>query len=153
MRSGSCAVCSVPFDGQAAYLTKGSYWASRRWNAISLLICASCYGGRRGYFNFDHRALPVCWTGVVGRGEELPPAPCEACGQPFIRNAEALLKRHTCSAACTTSLTRSRNGNKGSGKPCETCGRDITAGRADSRYCSPACRQKAYRHRMQNSHV
>ena len=30
---------------------------------------------------------------------------------------------------------------------CETCGREFTARRNDARYCSPACRQKAYRHR------
>ena len=30
---------------------------------------------------------------------------------------------------------------------CETCGREFTARRNDARYCSPACRQKAYRDR------
>jgi len=30
---------------------------------------------------------------------------------------------------------------------CETCGREFTARRNDARYCSPACRQNAYRHR------
>ena len=30
---------------------------------------------------------------------------------------------------------------------CETCGREFTPRRNDARYCSAACRQKAYRHR------
>jgi hypothetical protein len=30
---------------------------------------------------------------------------------------------------------------------CETCGREFTARRNDARYCSRACRQKAYRDR------
>jgi hypothetical protein len=30
---------------------------------------------------------------------------------------------------------------------CETCGREFTARRNDARYCSPGCRQKAYRDR------
>lgn len=82
------------------------------------------------------------------------PTPCAACGQPVIRNADPLLKRVTCSMACDSSLSRSRNGrqgNQGSGRPCETCGERITTGRADSRYCSPKCRQKAYRQRIFNA--
>ena len=30
---------------------------------------------------------------------------------------------------------------------CKVCGRVLTARRSDARYCSPACRQKAYRDR------
>lgn len=84
----------------------------------------------------------------------MPPTPCVACGHPVIRNSDPLLKRVTCSFACDSSLSRSRNGregNKGSGQPCETCDEQITTGRADSRYCSSACRQKAYRSRVSNA--
>lgn len=33
-------------------------------------------------------------------------------------------------------------------RPCETCGTLFTPPRADGRYCSGACRQKAYRRRL-----
>jgi hypothetical protein len=32
-------------------------------------------------------------------------------------------------------------------RTCGVCGRRLTAKRSDARYCSPACRQKAYRDR------
>lgn len=54
----------------------------------------------------------------------------------------------TRSQACRTSLTRIRNGGVGSGRPCGSCGKPATAGRADSAYCGPACRQKTYRRRV-----
>ena len=144
-------MCSASFAGQPAYRVGGAYWANRRWNRADHLICAGCYEEKRGQFNRDHRALKLSWMATVGRGKEMPPTPCEACGQLVVRNAETLLRRVTCSAACATSLTRSRNGGKGSGRPCEECGTAITSGRADSRYCGSACRQKAYRQRK--SHV
>ncbi|MFB7852665.1 hypothetical protein ACFC34_37410 [Streptomyces sp. NPDC056053] len=57
------------------------------------------------------------------------------------------MKGVTCSRACRTSLTRKRNGGRGSGRPCGACGEPVTAGRADSAYCNGKCRQKAYRRR------
>lgn len=147
MRETVCAVCTEPFDGQPAYLTQGARWARRRWWAAKLAICRGCHTDRRGYWNQDHKTLPVYWTDLVGRGKEMPPTPCVACGLLVVRNADPGLKRVTCSQSCSTSLTRSRNGNQGSGSGCETCGKPITTGRADSRYCSGRCRQKAYRQR------
>lgn len=130
------------------YVVEGSvkYPKQRRWHPERLTICQDCY---------DRGPTPVAewytnhvrWDRMVGRGEQAAPAPCVACGLHVVRNADPLLKRVTCSAACLTSLTRSRNGNHGSGKPCDTCGETVTTGRADSRYCSPKCRQKAYRQR------
>jgi hypothetical protein len=152
MRETTCAGCAAPFDGQPAYLVQGARWMGRRrWCGNTLLICAACHDSRRGYFNADHKTTPITWTALVGRGEQQAPVPCAACGLAVIRNAEPLLKRVTCSAACSTSLTRSRNGNKGSDQPCETCGKEITTGRADARYCGPACRQKAYRQRKSHA--
>ncbi|MBK3584721.1 hypothetical protein JHN49_13660 [Streptomyces sp. MBT57] len=78
----------------------------------------------------------------------LPPQACIAgCGLVVVRGAEKAMRGVTCSRACRTSLTRKRNGGIGSGRPCGVCGTLVTAGRADSAYCSAACRQKAYRSR------
>ncbi|RKS10032.1 hypothetical protein DFP74_5778 [Nocardiopsis sp. Huas11] len=157
MRNKDCPMCMTPITGPA-YLVDGALKHRRRWTAELLLICGPCY--TRGAPDPEtgllpapaHRETPrVQWHGLVGRGEKLPPTPCAACGMVVVRNDDPLLKRVTCSRACSTSLTRSRNGGKGSGKPCQVCEEPVTTGRADSLYCSPACRQKAYRQRISHA--
>ncbi|GHF57757.1 hypothetical protein GCM10018783_28920 [Streptomyces griseosporeus] len=144
-------MCATEFADQPAYLMQGAQWGRRRWGRALLLICRDCHDNRRGYCNDDHKALPVRWTGLVGRGKPMPATLCTACGLQVVRNGDPLLRRVTCSPSCSTSLTRSRNGGKGSGAPCETCGEQIVTGRADSRYCSPRCRQKAFRQRQSHA--
>lgn len=154
-------MCGDSFGGPA-YLVNASRWKGRRYWGTRELICEPCY--MRGRINPETNLVPLDaertgdhfqwhpWP--TGRGKLLPPTPCEACGLEIVRHNDPLLKRVTCSASCLTSLSDSRNamrGNKGSAQPCETCGEPITAGRADSRYCGSACRQKAYRRR--NSHA
>lgn len=117
-----------------------------------LLICDACY--ERGRPDPDtgltraasaRRTGTVEWWGLAGRGTVLPPQACGAgCGLTVVRGAEVLMRGVTCSAARRTSLTRRRNGGRGSGRP---CGTPVTAGRADSAYCDAARRQKAYRRR------
>ncbi|MGW1503758.1 hypothetical protein ACWCQW_35400 [Streptomyces mirabilis] len=155
MRNANCPLCGDSFKDGPGYLVEGArkYPKQRRWWPGRFLICAGCYGfghdPETGALRPEHmRELDGArWYRVVGRGEQMPPVPCAACGRPFIRNADPLLKRPTCSPTCSTDLTRIRNGNQGSGQPCEACGEQITTGRADSRYCGAACRQKAYRRR------
>lgn len=141
------------------YLVDGArkYPGQRRWTATRFTICEACHAlgfDPQGRYHSPGRERDrVRWSQVVGRGEQMPPAPCVNCGLHVIRNADVLLKRVTCSPACGTSLTRIRNGNRGNGQPCETCGEPITTGRADSQYCGSACRQKAYRRRAKDSHA
>ncbi|KUL26612.1 hypothetical protein ADL12_32150 [Streptomyces regalis] len=141
-------MCSEPFADSPAYLMHGGRWANRRWKKALLLICEDCYDSRKALGNTDHRKYPVWVLDMVGRGfNVMPPTPCVACGQLVIRLDDPLLKRVTCSHSCSTSLTRSRNGNLGTDRPCPECGDRIDTGRADSVYCSNACRQRAYRRR------
>jgi hypothetical protein len=146
-------MCSGAIDGPG-YLVDGARKHGRRWSGAQLLICGPCY--HRGAPDPDTGIFPppatregkrVYWRQLVGRGELLPPTPCAACGREVVRNGDPLLKRVTCSRACSTSLTRSRNGGKGSGRPCAECGDPLDTGRADVRYCGSACRQRAYRRR------
>ncbi|MFC5803127.1 hypothetical protein [Streptomyces formicae] len=144
-------------DLEVGYLVDGArkYKGQRRFWRERFVICGDCY--RAGFTPEGGQWPPgrqrdrIYWQDIVGRGEQMPPTPCANCGFQVIRSADPLLKRVTCSAACLTSLTRIRNGNQGSGQPCETCGDQITTGRADSRYCGSACRQKAYRQRKVNA--
>jgi hypothetical protein len=141
-------------SGRPAYLVVGAVRRGRQWVGGRLLICASCYGKGApdpvtGLSRPDtaRRTATARWVELAGRGEVLPPTPCVACSLLVVRRAEKLLAGVTCSRACRTSLTRIRNGGKGSGRPCGACGALVTAGRADSSYCGPPCRQKAYRRR------
>jgi hypothetical protein len=156
----ACGVCGTD-ELAVGYLVDGArqYPGGRRWTRTRLLICADCYAA--GFDPENGYEIPaarerrrVRWYRLAGRGGQMEPKPCAACGQSVIRNTDPLLKRVTCSLACDSSLSRSRNGkqgNQGSGKPCETCGEPITTGRADSRYCGAACRQKAYRQRVSSA--
>ena len=151
-------MCGVN-DLELVYLVDGArkYPGQRRWTRARFTICVACHA--LGFDPQGHYHLPgrerdrIRWSQVVGRGKEMPPTPCVACGLHVIRNADVLLKRVTCSPACATSLARIRNGNRGSGRPCQTCGEPITTGRADSRYCGSACRQKGYRLRAKDPHT
>lgn len=159
MRNARCALCGESKLDVPPYLVDGArkYPGQRRWTPGRLLLCRGCYEfGVDVETGLDRHANTrefedARWYKIAGRGEPMPPTPCVACGQVVIRNSDPLLKRVTCSAACSVSLTRIRNGNQGSGQPCEICGTAITTGRADSRTCSAACRQKAYRQRKANA--
>ncbi|WP_405191609.1 hypothetical protein OG473_38355 [Streptomyces anulatus] len=159
-REGSrpCALCATGLRGGTAYLVDGVRRGRRRRGTTRfarLLICGTCY--ERGRPDPDtgrtravsaRRTETAEWWGLAGRGPALPPELCLAgCGLTVVRGAEVLMRGVTCSAACRTSLTRRRNGGRGSGRPCGACGTLVTAGRADSAYCDAACRQKAYRRR------
>ncbi|WP_097967606.1 hypothetical protein [Streptomyces sp. or20] len=153
-----CALCATDLRGGTAYLVDGVRLGRRRRGAARftrLLICDPCYErgspdphmGRTRAAS-ARRTKTAEWWGLAGRGPALPPQPCLAgCGLTVVRGAEALMRGVTCSAACRTSLTRTRNGGRGSGRPCGACGTPVTAGRADSAYCGAACRQQAYRRR------
>lgn len=52
-----------------------------------------------------------------------------------------------CSPECRRELRNSSRRLERQEHKCETCRQPFTPPRADSRYCSPACRQKAYRQR------
>lgn len=147
-------MCSEPIDGPL-YLVTGTQRHGRRWSGGQFGICTGCYttGGPDPETGLTKLASlretkDFHWQDLVGRGKPLPAAECAGCGRLVVRAADPLLKRVTCSRTCSTSLTRTRNGNQGSGQPCEGCGNAITTGRADSRYCGSACRQKAYRKRQ-----
>lgn len=154
-------MCTTGLLGGTAYVVDGSRRRGRRWKPTHLLVCEACY--ERGAPDPEtgltrpastRRTTTAEWWDLAGRGAPLPPQACIAgCGLTVVRGSEVLMRGVTCSRACRTSLTRKRNGGRGSGRPCGACGESVTAGRADSAYCGAACRQKAYRRRVaQNRH-
>jgi predicted nucleic acid-binding Zn ribbon protein len=53
----------------------------------------------------------------------------------------------SCSRRCQELLERERRRVRRDERPCEECGRAFAPRRADGRFCSSACRQRAYRAR------
>lgn len=79
------------------------------------------------------------------------PKPCQTCSRPVLNQVTRRLRRHTfCSERCEREYhvarqTEKRRRESDRDKTCATCEREFTATRSDARYCSNACRQKAYR--------
>ena len=75
---------------------------------------------------------------------------CAGCHRPMVTGRDSVRRHPVCSIEC---LYRFRKDERArwAVKPkrlCETCGTAYRPKRADARYCSPACRQKAYRRRV-----
>lgn len=69
---------------------------------------------------------------------------CEACGLQVSVRRDSRRKRHVCGDACRLRLYRTLA--RPTATACAECGNEFHA-RAGARYCSPACRQQAYRNR------
>ena len=73
-------------------------------------------------------------------------APCEQCGRPVVLVRSR--KRVWCSEQCSRAWHNAKRARaQHPAKACRECGTTFQPIRADSIYCSPACRQSAYRHR------
>ena len=80
------------------------------------------------------------------------PAPCAGCQRPvyYPRSYRWRLRAH-CSERCRLDAWNQRRRAERAAERrfrCATCGATFTPPRADGRYCSPACRQRAYRQRQ-----
>lgn len=110
-------------------------------------VCAGCVDelvkACRPYYCYH-----VPWEGDGVRGKRTRGEYqhwCDRCGRPFM----GALARRYCSDECgqrTRAERRDRTRDRES-RRCVVCGDPFTPPRADGRYCSPACRQKAYRRR------
>lgn len=69
---------------------------------------------------------------------------CEACGLQVAVQRDTRRTRHVCGDTCRRRLYRTAT--RPSTAVCAQCGKEFHA-RAGARYCSPGCRQQAYRNR------
>jgi hypothetical protein len=80
------------------------------------------------------------------------PAPCEGCGHPVIDRGDGWqTRRHvTCGAAACQRAIRAAASRARRPVPrdCLGCGVEFKPARGNARYCSPACKQRAYRQRL-----
>ena len=83
---------------------------------------------------------------------------CSGCGTPWTDWRTRLRERGVdkghcdrCAAGRHNERQREWRRQGRAGRDCESCGDTFTPPRSDARYCSPACRQKAYRERQHDN--
>ena len=115
----------------------------------------------------EHYLAPVCrqcWARRSGDSVDWlfeSPKPCDGCGRPVAYYRPWRSKRRgprkvvACSQRCAAAAYQRRRAEAarrrwqwGRRKTCAACGVRFDATRRDTRTCSPACRQKAYRARL-----
>jgi hypothetical protein len=118
----TCAQCEGPI-GEVVVIHGASVRGAFGWSRLLARFC-------RG-----------CMSGDGSRGT------CEGCRRIVIRRSDRRYRRHTfCSDLCRWQVQAASRRIVPEPHPCAGCGDPVTA-RADARYCSSACRQRAYRAR------
>jgi hypothetical protein len=80
---------------------------------------------------------------------------CSHCSRPtFIHQQPHKSTRYyVCSQECRRAANYARHRRKQQPKVCDTCDKQFTPIRKDSRYCSARCKQKAFRQRSASEPV
>lgn len=78
----------------------------------------------------------------------IPPRPCAWCSRPYHGHPANRFCSERCANADRTERRRLSRERHRARCLCAACGEQFTSPRSDARYCSPACRQKAYRDRL-----
>jgi hypothetical protein len=140
-----CPVCLATVPDDVTMIRAEVYRRVRRRTVSSREpVCLDCLpAGIGGTPTADGRPLAFAPS---PRATE--PVECVTCGLPVILSVDARRKIDTCSDRCRTRYysDRARHDHAPATHRCEGCGEMMT-GRADRRYCSSACRQRAYRQR------
>ena len=135
-----CPICGADQDAEAVGVVAD---VSRKWRRNQTRtrepICRAC------------ATLTFCQssdqrTSAYPPHVLTPPAPCVVCGRVVELAANVKRKTITCSDKCR--LAQYRTPVTDEERSCAGCGQTMT-GRADRRFCSPACRQRAHRQRSE----
>lgn len=150
------------FGSAVAYLEGEGWYGSRTTDEMREQGCGYCNGGKKWY-------ATMCLEHAWKYGVKDHVWPCAVCGRLHLRRIPPAFSNthaHTvfedgqriwdrkpvyCDDICrgvavSDQRARVRAENR-NGLKCEQCGEIIDASRKDARYCSPRCRQKAYRGR------
>ena len=131
-----CGRCGAELTGTIYRIER--WYIGRRYSGPSgpVPVCGSCFEYKRGYM-----ASPWAFTA---------PTPCEACGRPVVSRHRWDRLYVYCSERCSRRVyNRNRYTRRAESRPsdCSACGGPMSPSRSDARYCSSACRQRAYRQR------
>jgi hypothetical protein len=121
-----CFECERPLD---------AVWRIQRGEG-TLPHCESCWRRALEQVRYELR-----------RGGLHDTKPCVSCGRDVTNLRTAHRRRWTCSERCSTRALKAEDPVEPVKCANEDCGKDFTPDRKDSRYCSNACRQSAYRKR------
>ena len=140
-----CGICLYEIeDDEPAYRCLVFRKRQRRYESSNTSVCRECVNAVRE---------EGIWTSDDGRRNlmNLPghddAAPCVACSRPVVATRDGRRKIVTCSDKCRAKYYTARRSVDVSVTACEGCGSEMT-GRSDRRFCSPRCRQRAYRRRL-----
>jgi hypothetical protein len=130
-RHGRCTSCPTSFEGKAAFMVFGKVaWGAPFEGGFS------CHTNKWAPFCEDCATIEEA---AIPRTESV----CDGCGLRMLVPTGYAIE--TCSRACYQRIARKANRLKQC--ICEVCKQDFVTSRADSKFCSAACRQWAYRRR------
>lgn len=140
MPTHACAVCETVIPADVAGV-QSRVTISRRRNGrgttLRHVICKACASTYRAESPDGRRR-------AIFSSRRVEQVNCVVCGLPVFLPVDKRRKVDACSDLCRSRFyTRSVETVV---TVCEGCGSDMT-GRSDLRFCSPACRQRAYRRR------
>lgn len=141
-----CPICqTAPDNVELMVRAIVAFRSSRRsWGGAArkrIPICRECYAKRNTRLESPDgltQFVSAHWT----KGIEIE---CDVCRLPVEVDVDPRRKVDVCSDLCRSRYYKLERPVRPS-VTCDVCGNTF-AGRADARYCSPKCRQKAYRTR------
>lgn len=141
MPTRTCAVCETPIPDDVAAV-QSHVTISRRRNGhgqtLRRVICQTCASTYRAESpDGRHRA--------GFSSQQVEQVDCVVCELPVLLPVDKRRKVDACSDLCRSRFYAVRV--EAAVTQCEGCGSNVT-GRSDARFCSPACRQRAYRRRV-----
>jgi hypothetical protein len=138
-------------------------WPTTGWGAVGVAWCVLCANPFDGaafvYDDLFGRRTYACGKCMKMSRYLYTPRPCEVCGREFAWVGGQLQvrpygvrprprpRRHICSTICAREHRRQLRRIQHEQRKCAGCGDPFTPKRADSIYCSGACRTRAYRER------
>lgn len=140
---GECPLCGNRAEdapmvdaevGRRAARNRRAWWTRQP-------ICMRCAESGHLPESADGKTIAWCDTNPA----RYPVLACEVCGQQLHMEPDKRRKRVTCSNSCRQKMYKTKRVPPS--VTCDGCGSTYEPARSDSRFCSAACRQKAYRDR------
>jgi hypothetical protein len=141
---GACATCQRKLPaGEPVWACVFSYSAPVGHSWTVAPVCEGCYAQRSPWGWRVHQL-----AGWHSQWAITGSYACQGCGRPV--HAHAVRMARYCCQLCLRQARNRRRRRQPAQHRCQGCGRKFT-GRADAAYCTPACRQRAYRQRLGGS--
>jgi len=146
-----CEACRKELQPDApVYRVSLSYdhdWAYRKRPGTIIRVCAACNVSPPLFFPDQ---------GFPDRRVWCPRSPCIHCGRPIIasrkrRPPKLFCCSMECDAAALNAAARRKRRSRRTERSCGGCGKPFESKRINATFCSPACRQRAYRRRLGGS--